>query len=105
MPEPGPIFIKWSGKLNAPVSGRYTFATFSKSPVELYIEGRKLIDLYRQRGKNYAHIFLDKGLNDFEAVCYPAVGSPGIDILWEPPAKAMLTIIPPENFMKTNEVK
>ncbi|MFP4466874.1 MAG: glycosyltransferase family 39 protein [Candidatus Goldiibacteriota bacterium] len=104
LPHYGPIMIKWTGKLNAPASGGYTFEAFTKNSLEFYIDGHELMDISNGRGKNYIRLILDEGLHDFKAVYRTTGNRMPVKILWETPEKNSRTIIPPENFVKENEV-
>ena len=41
---PNDFSVRWSGELEAPVTGDYTFATLADDGVRLWVNGRKLID-------------------------------------------------------------
>lgn len=47
----GPYSARWTGQIQAPDSGDYTFHTFSNDGVRLWIDGRRLIDNWTEHSE------------------------------------------------------
>ncbi len=54
-----PLSIRWSGKLVAPVSGTYTLGFATDDGCRLYLDGKKLIDSWHNRGVQTDSITVD----------------------------------------------
>ena len=45
----GKFTVRWTGKIKAPVSGKYTFSLRSGSPVDLFLDNKKVISLQNNK--------------------------------------------------------
>ena len=45
---PGPASVRWTGEVDPPVTGEYTFQTFSNGGIKVWIDDRLVIDHWRQ---------------------------------------------------------
>ena len=88
--------VRWSGQVQAPATGTYTFSTVSSGRVRLYVEGERIIDnwaLHATTGDTSRSIALQAGLRYSIVLEYSAVGGSGLSrLLWTPPGEAQAVI-------------
>ncbi|HKV39269.1 MAG TPA: TIM-barrel domain-containing protein [Blastocatellia bacterium] len=48
LPPEGNISVRWEGEVQAPTTGDYQFKTFSNNGVKVWVDGRQIIDHWRQ---------------------------------------------------------
>ncbi len=93
---------RWTGQLEAPKSGIYTFATTSDDGIRLWINNQLLIDNWTAPSSvnNSRRIKLSKGqLYDLRLEYYDQTGDAGVHLLWRLPISLKpLQAIPQANL-------
>jgi beta-glucosidase len=85
---------KWTGTLTPPTTGTYTFAVSSDDGSRLFINGNKLIDNWRDQGRNTqtGTIALTAGQPvTIEADYYQNGGDASMTLGWSPPGSTVFT--------------
>lgn len=103
-PDPGigsdTFSARWTGQIEAPVSGQYTFTTRSDDGVRLLIEGETVIDNWTDHAptNDSGTITLEAGKRyDINLDYYENGGGAVIQLYWQPPGQTQ-TIIPSDNL-------
>lgn len=87
---PGNISVRWEGFIEAPETGTYTFQTYSDGGIQLWIEGRQVINHWRQNwlpGDEVAQVLLEGGKRHrirFEWV--KDQGAHQVQLFWKTPS-------------------
>jgi|CXWL01.1.fsa_nt_gi glucose/arabinose dehydrogenase len=80
--------VRWSGQLEAPVSGQYTFTTISDDGVRLFVDGRRVIDQWNDHPEqeDQGRIRLVAGRRyDLRLEVYESYGLAVAKLLWQAP--------------------
>jgi DNA-binding beta-propeller fold protein YncE/4-amino-4-deoxy-L-arabinose transferase-like glycosyltransferase len=82
-----PFSIEWEGKLYAPTSGRYLFATNSDDGSFLYINDQLVVDNGGRHGDRYVEgpIELQQGFQDIYIRYFQGDGGRKMELWWTPP--------------------
>lgn len=92
---PGNFSVRWTGQLEAPASGDYTFAAFADDGVRLFINGQQVINSWNnhspnwlfstslvtlQAGRRYEVVveYYDQSKLSYASLWWGAKGSPGV---------------------------
>jgi hypothetical protein len=88
--------IRWSGSLNAPVAGAYTFRTSSDDGVRLVIDGVTVIDNWTTHAvtNNDMVVNLTAGSHTIELRYYENAGVSVARLWWQTPGSPGFAIIP-----------
>ena len=81
--------VSWQGELAVPSSGDYTFSTFSSGTIRVWVDGRLVIDHFRQswlQDTDLARVRLEQGRNVKLAIEWTSDGVNVFDVRWKPPA-------------------
>lgn len=87
---PGNVSVRWEGFIEAPETGTYTFQTYSDGGIQLWIDGREVINHWRQSwlpGDEIAPVFLEGGKRHrirFEWV--KDQGAHQVQLFWKTPS-------------------
>ena len=87
MPK-SPLSIRWSGDLVPTVSGKYTLAFATDDGCRLYIDGKKMIDSWHNRGvqSDSISLFLEKGRKyELVAEYFDNGGEASAKLYWHAP--------------------
>lgn len=82
---------RWSGWLNAPTTGLYTFRTLSDDGVRLSVDGRVLIDNWTDHAPLYDYspaVLLTAGAHEISFQYYENAGGAVAELSWEGPGFA-----------------
>ena len=93
----------WTGRIEAPVSGTYTFTTESDDGVRLVINGKVVVENYTDHGPtlNSGAITLEAGKRyDIALEYYENTGGAVIRLFWQPPGQAQ-AVIPSSSLFNT----
>jgi alpha-D-xyloside xylohydrolase len=86
---PGAGAVNWTGSITPPVTGDYTFRTYSTGTIRLTVAYQTVIDHYRQDwlpNEDIAHVHLTKGTAVPIKLSWNGEGSNKfIRLLWKPP--------------------
>lgn len=84
-----PFSIRWVGKIAAPVSGTYLFATRSDDGSLLYIDNQLVVDNSGSHGAQdrQGMIELSEGFHDIEVLYNELGGSREMQLWWQPPGR------------------
>jgi beta-glucosidase len=85
--------VKWTGTLTPPTTGTYTFALSSDDGSRLFIDGKQVIDNWRDQGTNteQAAVQLTAGQSvPVEVDFYQAGGDSVVNLGWQPPGADLL---------------
>ena len=97
--------IRWTGQILAPVSGLYTFTTYSDDGVRLWINGTKVLDNWTDHAPIYddsSTVFLNAGAKyDIRLEYFEGVYGAQIQLFWAYPGQARIII--PQRQLFTNE--
>ena len=87
---------KWTGYVNIPMSGNWTFYTSVDDGVKLYIDGALLIDkwIVQPETKYYNTIPLSAGFHTIQMDYYENTGYTAARLYWSGPGVSTQTIIP-----------
>ena len=82
-----PFSIEWEGKLYAPTTGRYLFATNSDDGSFLYVNGQLVVDNGGHHGDRYVEGWIDlqQGFQDIWIRYFQDDGGRKIELWWMPP--------------------
>lgn len=83
--------VRWTGQIEAPASGEYSFTTVSDDGVRLSVDGQRLVDNWTPHGttEDSGTIALEAGKRyDIALEFYQGVGGATIRLLWTPPGGA-----------------
>jgi len=97
-----PFGIIWRGKIAAPTSGRYVFATRSDDGSFVYIDGQLVVDNGGEHGaqERSGTINLSQGFHDVEVRYFQISGSREMQLWWQPPGGPR-EIIPSQYLIPT----
>lgn len=87
---------RWTGQIEAPASGEYTFTTRSDDGVRLLIEGETIVDNWTNHGPtdDSGTITLEAGKRyDINLDYYENTGGATIRLSWQPPGQSR-TVVP-----------
>jgi sugar lactone lactonase YvrE/4-amino-4-deoxy-L-arabinose transferase-like glycosyltransferase len=86
---PSPFSIQWEGRIYAPTTGSYVFATNSDDGSLLYIEGQLVVDNGGQHGDRYieGRITLEEGFHDIVLRYFQDGGGRKIELWWIVPGR------------------
>lgn len=82
---------RWSGRLNVPATGLYTFSTLSDDGVRLTVDGRSLIDNWTDHAATVntsPAVLLTQGAHDIFVQYYENLGDATLQLFWESPTMA-----------------
>lgn len=96
-PLPRPYSVDWTGKLEAPLSGPYTFALASVDDSHLILDGRLLLDAPGNGSTVEATIPITEGLHDIQVRFVDKTGRSNIHLSWTPPGGSR-DVIPTEQL-------
>ena len=90
--------VRWTGKVRAPVTGNFTFATIYNDGVRLWVNGQLLIDDWTNRGGDKTSVSATMPLvantdYDIRMDFYDRSGNATARLLWAYPGQAQ-TVIP-----------
>ena len=92
---PGRGAVTWADTVIAPVTGDYTFRTFSSGAIKLSVNGQVVVDHWRQGwapDEDLAHVSLTAGQVVPVALTWTAdLGVPIVRLLWKPPVAGRTT--------------
>ena len=97
---PDTFSARYTGQIEAPVSGQYTFTTRSDDGVRLLIEGETVVDNWTDHGptNDSGTITLEAGKRyDINLDFYENGGGAEIGLRWQPPGQSQ-TIVPASNL-------
>ena len=83
LPINSPFSAVWSGALEVPETGTYTFEIGGREEAVLYLDGDELLALYP--GPREERIQLSAGRHDLKVTFRNAHGTPEIYLYWTPP--------------------
>ncbi len=85
-----PFSIRWEGKIAAPVSGTYIFATRSDDGSLLYIDDQLVVDNSGSHGAQdrQGSIELSEGFHDITVLYNELGGSREMQLWWQPPGRS-----------------
>lgn len=94
------FFVRWSGKLKVPMTGKYLFHISSDDGSRLSIDGTSKLDFLGPHsfGEKSVEIKLQKGIHDIELLYEEIGGGQGCQLAWTAPG-AKKQIIPPHQFL------
>jgi len=86
---PSPFSIQWEGRIYAPTTGNYVFATNSDDGSLLYIDGQLVVDNGGHHGDRYVEgrITLEEGFHDIILRYFQDGGGRKIELWWTPPGR------------------
>ena len=86
---PSPFSIQWEGRIYAPATGNYVFATNSDDGSLLYIDGQLIVDNGGHHGDRYVEgrITLEEGFHDITLRYFQDGGGRKIELWWTPPGR------------------
>ena len=93
---------RWTGQVQAPTSGQYTFTTRSDDGVRLLVEGETVVDNWTDHGPtdNSGTITLEAGRRyDIALDYYENSGGATIRLSWRPPGQSSSTVVPSSNLL------
>ncbi len=92
----------WTGKINVPTDGTYTFYTASDDGSVLYIDGQLVVsnNYWQSMTERSGTIDLTAGLHNIDIAWYEGGGDAGMTASWAPPGGSK-ELIPPEVFSAT----
>ena len=96
---------RWTGQVEAPVSGEYTFTTRSDDGVRLLVEGETVIDNWTNHAPtdDSGTITLEAGKRyDINLDFYENTGGATIKLRWQPPGQPQ-EIVPAGNLFHTGD--
>ncbi len=83
--------VRWSGRIAAPSSGRYTLVTYTDDDVKLWLDGRLV--LQGQAGGNDARVLLEAGRTyDVRMELVEYGGDAGASLQWLPPGEGQQVV-------------
>lgn len=87
---------KFVGRIQAPVSGTYTFALQSDDGSILFIDNTEIInhDGVHQYTSKTGNVFLSEGFHDIEIQYFESFGESGLQLRWIPPNESSESIVP-----------
>lgn len=90
-----PFSIRWVGKIAAPVSGTYLFATRSDDGSLVYIDDQLVVDNSGSHGAQdrQGTIELSEGFHDIQVLYNELGGSREMQLWWQPPGRSR-SIVP-----------
>jgi hypothetical protein len=88
--------VRWTGSLEAPVSGAYGIRIFTIGDGRLIIDGREILTS-GAHSTSTGQIDLAAGPHDIEVIFTNDIGSAQIFLFWQPPGSEW-TSIPTEYF-------
>jgi hypothetical protein len=96
----GPWSARWTGFIEAPVSGEYTFHTFSNDGIRLWIDGTLLIEDWTDHGEkeDVGRIALEAGRRYPLRMEYFYNGGQGVSRLWWTPPGGKRGPVPANAF-------
>jgi len=83
---------EWTGKIKAPLSGRYTFMVHSVGLSQLYLDGKKAVENQgygKGRQQSEAVIHLDKGMHDIVVKYTQGMELAKIELWWAVPGEKL----------------
>jgi alpha-D-xyloside xylohydrolase len=81
--------VRWEGSIAAPATGDYQFQAFSDGQINLWIDGKMVMDQWRQSWlpwKDVAKVRLEGGKKYAIKLEWSRQGGSTIQLLWKPPA-------------------
>lgn len=96
------VSIRWTGKIKAPKSGKYTFITRSDDGARLWIDNKLLIDDWKPHAEeeHRARISLKKGFHDIKVEYFDAEIMATMKLLWIIPGTQRTKIVSPSHLRK-----
>ena len=87
---------KFIGRIQAPVSGTYTFALRSDDGAILFIDNTEIInhDGKHTYTSKTGSVFLSEGFHDIEIQYFESFGEAGLQLRWIPPNESNESIVP-----------
>ena len=93
--------VRWTGQVQVPITGTYTFATTSDNGVRLWVNGQRIINAWNSQSppvNSSAGITLTAGVRyDIRVDFYERRGAAQIQLRWAPPGQAE-TVIPTDQL-------
>ena len=74
--------LKFSGMLQVPKAGKYTFFLKSDDGSRLYVDGKPLVDNERSRGEPNGSVELTAGFHQLVVTYVNTGGGEGLDVSW-----------------------
>ncbi len=100
--------VRWSGQVQAPMTGKYTFSTLSDDGVRLWVDGKPLIANWAGHGptEDKGSIEMEAGRRyDIKLEYYNGAGGGKIQLRWSGP-DGQMSVIPTSNlFASTSTTK
>ncbi|NQT86702.1 hypothetical protein HQ560_08065 [bacterium] len=83
------ISIRWTGTVRIPEKGRYIFFVASDDGQRLWVNGKKLTDVWKSQGvtEHKGQLQLDAGAYPIKLEYYNGGGEAHIELLWKRPGK------------------
>ena len=89
--------IRWTGKMEAPVAGTYTFRTFSDDGIRVWVNGIKIIDAWIDQGAGNPNVGTPVTLAantkyDLKVEYYEATGAASAKLEWNFPGQSYTSV-------------
>ncbi len=100
--QPNNYSVRWTGQIEAPVDGRYTFYTLSDDGVRLWIDNKLILDNWTSHTltQNLTKINLEKGkLYDIRLEYYQKFGDAVISLQWSASAPGINKQVIPSDYL------
>ncbi len=97
------VSIRWTGKIRAPKSGKYTFITRSDDGARLWIDDKLIIDDWKPHAEEErrAKMKLTQGFHDIKVEYFEAEIMAVMKLLWIIPGTERAKIVSPSHLRKT----
>jgi hypothetical protein len=90
--------VFFSGYLETPDVGNYTFRISPLNSSKLYIDGKLILDSQNQSYSDTTTILLDKGFHKIEIEYVKSESNASVNVDWKPPWKEVFETIPTTNL-------
>ena len=98
--------VRWTGEVNAPISGQYNFRTHSDDGVRLFVNGSLIIDSWFDYPptSNTGLIELNEGQHTIVLEYYENGGGAMCDLFWTVPGQEESFVMPSGNDVMTSDL-